>query len=143
MQVHLCTVIQLRLGRVSKTGNGQISATNHRFGMSQTTRCIGEQELPRWWSQYAPVSFLMAFWSTLCTMCTFVYYVHFVLILTQYCQQCTVVHKCACLVMIYNIVCTSMHFCSIWPGASVENWKWANLSNQPSVWDEPNNTLYR
>ena len=26
---------------------------------------------------------------------------------------------------------------------SVEIWKWANLSNQPSVWDEPNDTLYR
>ena len=37
-----------------------------------------EQELPPWLSQYAPVSFLIAFWSTVCTMCTLVHHVHYV-----------------------------------------------------------------
>ena len=62
---------------------------------------------------------------------------------TQYCQKCLNVHNFACLVTICNILCLFVHFCSFWPGASVEIWKWANLSNQPSVWDEPNDTLYR
>ncbi len=42
LKLLLCTFFQFGLGRVSKTGNGQISATNHRFGMNQTTRCIGK-----------------------------------------------------------------------------------------------------
>ena len=32
---------------------------------------------------------------------------------------------------------------SIWPGKSDANLKWPYLSNQPSVSDEPNDTLYR
>jgi hypothetical protein len=37
-----------------------------------------EQELYRWLSRYAPVSYLIAVWNTLCTLCTLVHYVHFV-----------------------------------------------------------------
>ena len=60
-----------------------------------------------------------------------------------YCQKYLNVHNFACLVTKCNIVCTFLHFCTFWPGACFEIWKWANLSNQPSVWDEPNDTLYR
>jgi hypothetical protein len=102
-----------------------------------------EEELPRWWPRYGPVSFLIAFWSTLCTICTLVHYVHYVHLRSHYCQKYSNVHNFACLVTKCNIVCTFLHFCSFWPGACFEIWKWANLSNQPSVWDEPNDTLYR
>ena len=73
----------------------------------------------------------------------YVHYVHLVHLRTQYCQKYSNVHNFACLVTKCNIVCTFLHFGTFWPGACFEIWKWANLSNQPSVWDEPNDTLYR
>ena len=60
-----------------------------------------EQELPRWWSPYAPVSFLIAFWSTLCTMCTLVHYVH----------SCTLCALCALKDTILSKVHNSTQFC--------------------------------
>ena len=89
-----------RRGRATKNEKMSCPCTSRQTLESclQALREIGkhvaesEQVLPPWLSQYAPVSFLIAFWSTLCTVCTLVHYVHFVHLQTQYWQECTEVH---------------------------------------------------
>ena len=53
-----------------------------------------EEELPRWWPRYGPVSFLIAFWSTLCTICTLVH-CHIIYKSAQKCMFYFNVHFCA------------------------------------------------
>ena len=86
-----------RRGRATKNEKMSCPCTSRQTLESclQALREIGkhvaasEQELPPWLSQYALVSFLIAFWSTLCTMCTLVHWMHFVHWKPPYCQECT------------------------------------------------------
>ena len=106
-----------RQGRATKNEKMSSPCTSRLALQSglQALREIGkpvaasEEELPRWWPRYGPVSFLIAFWSTLCTVCTLVHYVHFVHLRPHYLKECTnvqVLFLCALLCTLCT-VCTS------------------------------------